>query len=119
VRLLLPETYRQARQDEVDSKVAKQLLLAHVLGPAFQLPEQTVHSTQAFQEGWWVVECQWYDLIQVSHRGYRLLPSKVLVLVNSMIRLPGIKFEKVVGRAAANKKFLLSELEHNRLLACC
>jgi hypothetical protein len=116
---LLPETYRQARQDEVDSKVAKQLLLAHVLGPAFQLPEQTVHSTQAFQEGWWVVECQWYDLIQVSHRGYRLLPSKVLVLVNSMIRLPGIKFEKVVGRAAANKKFLLSELEHNRLLACC
>jgi hypothetical protein len=36
-----------------------------------------------------------------------------------MIRLPGIKFEKVVGRAAANKKFLLSELEHNRLLACC
>ena len=28
MRLLLPETYRQARQDEVDSKVAKQLLLA-------------------------------------------------------------------------------------------
>jgi hypothetical protein len=41
------------------------------------------------------------------------------VLVNSMIRLPGVSFERVIGRAAAERKHLLSELWHNKLEACC
>jgi hypothetical protein len=66
-----------------------------------------------------VVEAQWYDLMQVSHRGYRLLPGKVMLLVNSMIRLPDIRFEKVVGRVVADQKHLLSENTHNQLEASC
>lgn len=93
--------------------------LALVLGLAFELPESMVHATQGYEEGWLVVEAQWYDLIQVSHRGYKLLPGKVLILVNSMIKLPGVCFERTVGRAVAEKKHLLGELKHNEIEACC
>ena len=104
---------------EVQKHNGQRHWLAQVLGPAFQLPDSMVHATQGYEEGWLVVEAQWYDLIQVSHRGYRLLPGKVLVLVNSMIRLPGVSFERVIGRAAAERKHLLSELWHDKLEACC
>ena len=43
-----------------------------------------------YKEGWLIVQCQYYKLEQVSERGYRLLPEKRYLVVNTMIRLKGL-----------------------------
>ena len=47
--------------------------LALLLGGAFVCPEQMVHATDVFEAGWLVVRVRWYQLEQVSQRGYVLL----------------------------------------------
>ena len=41
------------------------------LGPAFPIPMSMLHAGDEFEEGWLVVEAQWYKLEQLSPRGYR------------------------------------------------
>ena len=78
-------------------------------GPAFQAPEDTTHSTDHFEEGWWVVPGKWLDLVQVSERAHAQLPDEVLVNVNSMLRLEG-----GVKMTIKRKLCCVSEEEHNR-----
>ena len=39
--------------------------LALVLGPAFAAPSRLVHATSVFEEGWLIVQVQYYKLEQV------------------------------------------------------
>jgi len=59
---------------------------------AFEAPEGMVHSSDSIEDGWLVVRGRWYECMQRSPRGYKLLKESRLILVNTMIRLPGICF---------------------------
>ena len=39
-----------------------------------------------------MAEAQWYKLEMPEVRGYKLLPEKILILVNAMVRLSNLKF---------------------------
>ena len=41
------------------------------LGPAFPIPQNMLHSSDEFEEGWLVCEAQLYKREQLSPRGYR------------------------------------------------
>jgi hypothetical protein len=50
-----------------------------------------------FEEGWLIVQVQYYKLEQVSERGYRLILEKRYLVVNTMIRLKGLVFSRTQG----------------------
>lgn len=86
-----------------------------------------VHAGDEYEEGWLVVEAQWYDLVQRSERGYRLLPDKKLIVVNAIVRLSGIQFSKAHmgtrgchGEAIRTRNYggleILSEDFHNVII---
>ena len=57
------------------------------------MPADEVHSSNTIEAGWLVVRGRWYDQVQRSPRGYkRQEESSRLVLVNTLIRLPGVHF---------------------------
>ena len=136
--------------------------LARLLGPAFAAPSRLVHATSVFEEGWLIVQAQYYKLeqvdplaahrthhtapispcvaplSQVSERGYRLLPEKRYLVVNSLVRLKGLEFSRTQGgpqqrslrgsatgpAAAARKQGVgglsfFSEDMHNTVLGAC
>lgn len=68
--------------------------LLKVLGHSFVVEEDTIHATDEFKKGWTVVEAQYYSLEQENPRGYRLLREKRCNVVNHMVRLQGIAFER-------------------------
>jgi hypothetical protein len=96
-----------------------------------------VYAGQRYEEGWLVVPAQWYALRQKSERGYELLPEKVWILVNAIIRLKGLAFRANQSgpqqrqlRSNATGPYgmqrtrgpglsFLDEDTHNRILACC
>ena len=47
-----------------------------------------------------MVKAQWFELITQSPRCYRLQEKERMLVVHEMIRLAGIKFEKVVKRSS-------------------
>ena len=51
-----------------------------------------MHSSAEYEAGWLVVHGRWFGLEQLSPRGYKQLPRQVVVVVNSMIRLPNVVF---------------------------
>ena len=57
-----------------------------------EMTEDEVHSSDTIEAGWIVVRGRWYEKVQDSPRGYRLQKESRLILVNTMIRLPGIHF---------------------------
>ena len=77
-------------KDELHIEGAVWLLL--VDSEAFEMPEDMVHSSDTIEAGWIVVRGRWYEKVQDSPRGYRLQKESRLILVNTMIRLPGIHF---------------------------
>ena len=112
--------------------------LIKLLGRAFAAPSELVHAGSVFEEGWLIVQAQYYKLEQVSERGYRLILAKKYFVVNSLIRLTGIGFSRsqsgpqqrqfrttATGPAAAARKdgvgglSFLSEDMNNTLLAAC
>ena len=112
--------------------------LVLLLGPAFPAPSHLIHAGCAFEEGWLIVKCQYYKIEQVSERGYRLLPEIKYLVVNCMVRLSGLAFNRTqggpqnrklrttaTGPAAAVRKegvgglSFLSEDMHNCILAAC
>lgn len=44
-----------------------------------------------------MAEAQWFKLENPRQRGYKLQPEKVLILVNAMVRLAGLKFASSRG----------------------
>ena len=77
-------------KDELHIEGAVWLLL--VDSEAFEMPADMVHSSDTIEAGWIVVRGRWYEKVQDSPRGYRLQKESRLILVNTMIRLPGIHF---------------------------
>lgn len=68
--------------------------LAKLLGSAFAVPSSLVHAGDEYEEGWLVVEAQYYDIEQRSPRGFKLLPQKKLLVVNALVRLKGLQFDR-------------------------
>ena len=77
-------------KDELQIEGAVWLLL--VDSETFEMPADMVHSSDTIEAGWIVVRGRWYEKVQDSPRGYRLQKESRLILVNTMIRLPGIHF---------------------------
>ena len=75
--------------------------LALITGAAFVVPEgdAVLHGSDRFQAGWLVVKAQWYQLETVSPRCYSLQTEERHLVVSEMIRLSGIRFDKVVKRS--------------------
>ena len=102
--------------------------------PAFALDEDTWHSGQQYRKGWIVAPGCWYKLRQHSERGYELLPTEVLLVVNHMVFLKGLSFSSsqsglqertlrpnpggplAVGRARGSGLSFFSEDSHNVIL---
>ena len=94
--------------------------LARLCGDAHEAIADDIHSSDQIQEGWWVVKSQWYQLEQVSHRGYRLLPAEFPLVVNHIIRIPPVQFDNIrVRRSSTSAQSLsfLSEQKHNAILS--
>ena len=70
-----------------------------------------------------MVKAQWFELLTQSPRCYRLQKKERTLVVNEMIRLAGIKFDKVVkhsarlggGAAEGSSLHYLGEDTHNCL----
>ena len=50
-------------------------------------------ASDSIEAGWLVVRGRWYECVQRSPRGYKLLKESRLILANTLIRLPGICFK--------------------------
>ena len=83
----------------VDSKevgIEGRFWLCDIRGPAQEATEEQAHTTDLFEEGWWIVEIVWYAYqAGTSPRKYKLLPvtSKRWLAVNAIIRVDGLEFE--------------------------
>lgn len=95
----------RACEDDLDMEGAYWLI--KVLSRSFMVEEDIVHATDEFEKGWEVVEAQYYSLEQESPRGYRLLRDKRYIVVNHMVRLKGISFERT--KRAHNGLSILSD----------
>lgn len=94
--------------------------LAMLKGPAFPVPESQVNASEYFEAGWLVVKAQWFELVTQSPRVYKLQKEERLLIVSEMIRLSGLKFEKVLKRSPrlGDTMYSLSEDTHNMLEGC-
>ena len=94
--------------------------LAHILGRPFPVPESQVLATDHFEAGWLVILAQWYELVTTSPRVYKRQPEERLLIVSEMIRLSGLKFEKVLKKSPrlGESMFTLSEDWHNLIEGC-
>lgn len=88
-------------RDERGLEHGRPYWLAHILGPAFTAPTSMLHAGDQIEEGWLVVEIQWFEMFDDERRAYRLNPEKKLLVVNTIVRLLGIKFEPCVGPRVA------------------
>ena len=77
--------------------IPPQGILLFVSMSDFEPHSRLVHATSVFEEGWLIVQAQYYKLEQVSERGYRLLPEKRYLVVNSLVRLKGLEFSRTQG----------------------
>ena len=75
--------------------------LARLRSAAFTLSENTLHAGTQYDAGFVLCKAEWYNLVQESERGYRLLPDEIYLSVNDMVRLTGIDWEKREGVAWA------------------
>ena len=100
--------------------------LARLCGNAYEAPANELHSSDQIQAGWWVVKAKWFKLEQVSHRGYRLLPDEFNLVVNHIVRIPPVQFDKggrargTTARSASStytSLSFLSEVKHNDILS--
>ena len=91
-----------------------------VTSEAFAVPEDLVHATAEYEAGYLVVRGRWFALEQRSPRGYKLLTEEVLVVVNTMIRVPWVLFNGSAAgkepRESRSGLYILGEEWYNRLL---
>ena len=120
--------YTADPEDEGTDQDEGSYYLALVKGPAFPVPQSQVHASDRFEAGWLVVKAQWYELQTTSPRCYKLQTTERLLVVNEMIRLSGLQFEKVQrasrrlgesrGALLESSLHWLSEDTHNMIEAC-
>lgn len=79
-----------------------------------------MHATDQFEAGWLVVKARWYELVTTSPRCYKLSKIERTLVVNHMIRLSSIKFDKVVKKSPrlGDSLYLLGEDSHNMIEGC-
>ena len=86
-----------------------------VTSEAFAVPENLVHATAEYEAGYLVVRGRWFALEQRSPRGYTLSTEEVLVVVNTMIRVPWVLFNgSAAGKAPRESRsglYILGEVE--------
>ena len=94
--------------------------LAILQGPAYPVPESQVKATDRFEAGWLVADAQWLEIVGQSPRSYKLHPEKRTLVVNEMIRLSTIKWDKVDKRSPrlGQTLYYLGEDTHNMIEAC-
>ena len=110
--------------------------LALVKGAAFVVPDEMMYAGEKLEKGMLVVPVQWYNLEQVSERGYSLLPARKLLELGTMVRLRGLAFTGTqggpagrelrgptatgarAGRAASSLSFLCEDMHNDILMAC-
>ena len=84
------------------------------------VPENLVHATAEYEAGYLVVRGRWFALEQRSPRGCTLPTEEVLVVVNTMIRVPWVLFNgSAAGKAPRESRsglYILGEEWYNRLL---
>ena len=77
-------------------------------------------ATDVYEEGWLIVPIKWYALEDKDRRGYKLLNQKRYIVVNAMIRLGGLRFERELpGRAGGAGLSFLGLNAHNLLADAC
>ena len=106
--------------DESETHLEGSYWLALIIGRAFPVPEIQVHASDQFEAGWLVVKARWFEIVTTSPRCYRLQWVERLLVVNEMIRLPGLKFDKTVRSSPrlGHALFYLGEDMHNLLEGC-
>ena len=95
--------------------------LALIQGPAYTVPvSQVLHASDQFEAGWLVVKARWFELVTTSPRCYKLSSQERVLVVNAIIRLNGIKFDKVVKRSPrlGDSQYFLGEDTNNLIEAC-
>ena len=67
-----------------------------------------------------MVKAHWFELVTTSPRCYKLQHEERTLIVNEMIRLSGIKWDKVIKRSPrlGDTQYFLSEDWHNTLTSC-
>ena len=117
--VLLREFAGSLRADQVlavraahaDRQMEGRYWLARLNGLAYEALADELHSSDHIRAGWWVVTAQWYQLEQVSHRAYSLLPAEFPLVVEHIIRIP-VAFD-TPRRALRRSLSFLSEETHN------
>ena len=110
-----------AAQEQLDAVRAEMgsVWLLLVTSEAFAVPENLVHATAEYEAGYLVVRGRWFALEQRSPRGYKLLTEEVLVVVNTMIRVPWVLFNGSAAgkepRESRSGLYILGEEWYNRL----
>jgi hypothetical protein len=102
--------------------------LAKVMGPAKIATRAMVHAAESFEVGWLVVQVTWYHYEEVHNRtkpatrAYRLKSEKKWVVVNSLLFIKGLHFEKdPQGRALRSGSTDLNHFSmdgHNTVMNC-
>ena len=110
--------------------------LALLKGKAFEATEDTLHATEAIEAGFLVVKAQWFKLeskrVEGDLRSYSLLDAEVLLVVNTMVRLGGLRFDdgkggpsgrvtKSMAKVAEGrgKLYYFGKESHISIEACC
>ena len=58
-----------------------------------------MHASDQYKEGWLVVKASWFKIVTTSPRCYKLESVKRTLVVNEMIRVSTIIFDKVVKQS--------------------
>ena len=110
----------RAQQSAAERHLEGSVWLLLVTSEAFAVPENLVHATAEYEVGYLVVRGRWFALEQRSPRGYTLPTEEVLVVVNTMIRVPWVLFNgSAAGKAPRESRsglYILGEEWYNRLL---
>ena len=97
-RSLVAQQLRAVVVDASELGIEGDFYLCEILGRAEQATTRQARATELFEEGWWIVEIQWYKREPDSTQKYKLLPNSTRWLaVGAIIRVDGLKFEGTGG----------------------
>mmetsp|Transcript_25121 Transcript_25121/g.84671 ORF Transcript_25121/g.84671 Transcript_25121/m.84671 type:complete len:497 (+) Transcript_25121:2689-4179(+) len=92
---LAKDQLRAVKVDSTERYMEGAFWLCLICGSAKQATARQAHSTDLFEEGWWIVEIEWYKYEEgTSPRKYKLLTqSKRWLAVNAIVRAGGLEWE--------------------------
>ena len=84
------------RADKREQNIEGLYWLAVLSGKPFTATRETLHRTDRIKEGWLVVKVKWLKLEKKVEEGrlraYSVLDAEILLVVNHMVRLGGLRF---------------------------